>query len=169
VNNAGLSPKPRAGKRTPLLEMTVAEWNELMAINLTSAFVLTRDIGALMCKAGRGSIVNVASVAARIGALTAGAHYVASKAGMVGLTKAASLEFAPHHVRVNAVAPGRIATLMTANAQVSLQAGWVESHVPLARQGEAQEVADVVAFLASDKSSYITGSTIDVSGGWTMT
>ena len=87
VNNAGLSPKPRAGKRTPLLEMTVAEWNELMAINLTSAFVLTRDIGALMCKAGRGSIVNVASVAARIGALTAGAHYVASKAAMVGLTR----------------------------------------------------------------------------------
>lgn len=169
VNNAGVSPKPRDGKRTPLVEMSSGEWNEVLAVNLTSAFVLTRDIGKMMCEARRGSIVNVASVAARIGALTAGAHYVASKAAMVGLTKAAALEFAPYGVRVNGVAPGRIATAMTARASVSIPQGWIESHVPLARQGEADEIADAVVFLASAKSSYITGSTIDVSGGWTMT
>jgi 3-oxoacyl-[acyl-carrier protein] reductase len=169
VNNAGISPKPRDGRRTPLLEMSLGEWNEVLAVNLTSAFVLTRDIGRMMCDARRGSIVNVASVAARIGALTAGAHYVASKAAMVGFTKAAALEFAPYGVRVNGVAPGRIATAMTARASVSVPQGWLESHVPLARQGEAAEVAEAVAFLASERSSYITGSTVDVSGGWTMT
>ena len=169
VNNAGVSPKPRNGRRTPFLEMTVSEWNDVMAINLTSAFVLSRDIGALMCKAGRGSIVNVASIAVRMGAQMSGAHYVASKSGMVGLTKAVARELAPHKVRVNAVAPGRISTVMTEVSKRSLDPGWLEQHIPLAREGEAREVADVVAFLASDRSSYLTGATIDVTGGWTMT
>ncbi len=169
VNNAGVSPKPRGGRRTPVTEMTTQEWNEVMAVNLTSAFVLTRDIGKLMCEAKQGAIVNIASVAVRIGALTAGAHYVASKAGMVGLTKSTAQEFAPHGVRVNAVAPGRIATVMTRVANKSLEPGWVQRNVPLGREGEVHEIADVVCFLASPQSSYITGSTIDVTGGWTMT
>jgi 3-oxoacyl-[acyl-carrier protein] reductase len=169
VNNAGVSPKPRNGRRTPVIEMTIAEWNAVMMTNLTSAFVLCRDIGALMCEAKRGSIINIASVAVRVGALTAGAHYVASKAGMVGLTKAVSQEFAAHGVRVNAVAPGRIATAMTQLANQSIDGGWLQRTVPLGREGEPREIADVVAFLASPQSSYITGSTIDVTGGWTMT
>ncbi len=169
VNNAGVSPKPREGRRTPLTEMTTQEWNEVMAINLTSAFILARDIGALMCKAKRGSIINISSVAVRIGAPTAGAHYVASKAGMVGLTKAIAREFAPFGVRANSVAPGRIATAMTEVSNRSLEPGWIDRTIPLAREGQPREIADVVVFLASDKASYITGCTIDVTGGWTMT
>lgn len=169
VNNAGVSPKPRDGRRTPVTEMSTQEWNDVLMVNLTSAFVLTRDIGKLMCEAKQGSIVNIASVAVRIGALTAGVHYVASKAGMVGLTKSTAQEFAPYGVRVNAVAPGRIATGMTRVANKSLDPGWAQRNVPLGREGEVHEIADVVCFLASSKSSYITGSTIDVTGGWTMT
>jgi 3-oxoacyl-[acyl-carrier protein] reductase len=169
VNNAGVSPKPREGRRTPLTEMTTHEWNEVMAINLTSAFVLTRDVGALMCRAKRGSIINISSIAVRMGAPTAGAHYVASKAGMVGLTKATAREFAPFGVRANSIAPGRITTALTEISNRSLEPGWIDRHIPLAREGDPREIADAVVFLASDKSSYITGCTIDVTGGWTMT
>jgi 3-oxoacyl-[acyl-carrier protein] reductase len=169
VNNAGVSPKPRAGRRTPFLEMSMQEWNDVMATNLTSAFVLSRDLGAVMCAAGRGSIVNIASVAVRVGALTGGAHYVASKAGMVGLTKAIAREFAPHGVRVNAVAPGRIATAMTEVANRSIEPGWPGHTIPLGREGDVREIAGVVTFLASPQASYITGCTLDVTGGWTMT
>ena len=169
VNNAGVSPKPRDGRRTPFLEMTMQEWNEVMTINLTSAFVLSRDIGALMCAAKRGSIVNMASVAVRLGAVASGAHYVASKSGMVGLTKAVAREFAPYGVRVNAVAPGRIATSMTETSNKAVEPGWIDRAVLLGREGDVREIADVVTFLASRKASYMTGCTIDVTGGWTMT
>jgi len=168
VNNAGVSPKPRAGRRTPVTEMTTQEWNEVMAINLTSAFVLSRDVGAIMCEARRGSIVNIASIAVRNGGVSSGAHYVASKSGMVGLTKALALEFAPFNVRANAIAPGRIATPLTEVTRARLGPEWAARTVPLAREGSSREIADVVVFLASDKSSYITGATIDVTGGWSM-
>ena len=168
VNNAGISPKPRDGRRTPFVEMTLQEWNDVMTTNLTSAFVLSRDIGALMCRNRRGSIVNIASVAVRMGAQSSGAHYVASKAALVGMTKAVAREFAPYGIRVNAVAPGRINTRMTEIANHTLEAGWIERSIPLGREGETREIADVVTFLASDAASYITGSTIDVNGGWTM-
>lgn len=169
VNNAGVSPKPRNGRRTPLTEMTTREWNEVMAINLTSAFILSRDVGALMCTAKRGSIVNISSVAIRMGAPTGGAHYVASKAGMDGLTKATAREFAPFGVRANAIAPGRITTALTEISNRALEPGWLERTILLGREGEPREIADVVVFLASDKASYITGCTLDVTGGWTMT
>jgi len=110
----------------------------------------------------------MASVAVRMGAQSSGAHYVASKAALVGMTKAVAREFAPYGIRVNAVAPGRINTRMTEIANHTLEAGWIERSIPLGREGETREIADVVTFLASDAASYITGSTIDVNGGWTM-
>ncbi len=168
VNNAGIAPKPRQGKRTPLVEMTVDEWDEVMRVNLTSAFILTREVGRRMCAARRGSIVNIASIAVRNGGLTGGAHYVASKSGMVGLTKAAAKEFAPFGVRVNAIAPGRIATAMTVVSNRLLDPQWTAREVPLGREGRPEEIADAVEFLATERSSFITGMTLDVTGGWSM-
>ena len=168
VNNAGIAPKPRGGKRTPLIEMTVREWEEVMSVNLTSAFILGREVGRLMCEQRSGSIVNIASIAMRNGGLTAGAHYVASKSGMVGLTKAMAREFAPFGVRVNAINPGRISTAMTAVSYRLLDAAWTAREIPLAREGRPEEIADAVQFLASERSSFITGMTLDVTGGWSM-
>jgi 3-oxoacyl-[acyl-carrier protein] reductase len=168
VNNAGIAPKPRQGKRTPLIEMDVAEWEQVMRVNLTSAFILGRETGRLMCAARRGAIVNIASVAIRNGGLTAGAHYVASKSGMIGLTKAMAREFAPFGVRVNAIAPGRISTAMTVVSNRLLDDDWTAREVPLGREGRPEEIADAVAFLASERSSFITGMTLDVTGGWSM-
>lgn len=168
VNNAGIAPKPRDGKRTPLVEMTTLEWDEVIRVNLTSAFILTREIGRRMCEARTGAIVNIASIAIRNGGLTAGAHYVASKAGMIGLTKAAAKEFAPYSVRVNAVAPGRISTAMTVKSNRLLDPDWTAREVPLGREGKPSELADAVEFLVTEKSSFITGLTLDVTGGWSM-
>jgi 3-oxoacyl-[acyl-carrier protein] reductase len=168
VNNAGIAPKPRQGKRTPLMEMTVAEWNEVIDVNLTSAFILTREAGKIMGDAKRGAIVNIASIAIRNGGLTAGAHYVASKSGMIGLTKASARELAPYGIRVNAIAPGRISTAMTVISNKLLDSSWTQREVPLGREGRPEEIADAVLFLASDRASFITGMTLDVTGGWSM-
>jgi len=169
VNNAGVSPKPRNGRRTPVVEMTTQEWNEVMTTNLTSSFILAREVGKLMCSAKRGSIISISSVSVRVGGPSSGAHYVASKAGMSGLTKALAREFAPFGVRANAIAAGSIATVIGARSKNALEADWVERTIPLGRQGEPREIADLVVFLASDRSSYITGCTMDATGGWTMT
>lgn len=168
VNNAGIAPKPRQGKRTPLMEMSVAEWSEVIDVNLTSAFILTREAGKIMSAAKRGAIVNIASIAIRNGGLTAGAHYVASKSGMIGLTKASARELAPYGIRVNAIAPGRISTAMTIISNKLLDSSWTQREVPLGREGRPEEIADAVLFLASERASFITGMTLDVSGGWSM-
>ncbi len=150
------------------MEMTVAEWNEVIDVNLTSAFILTREAGKIMGDAKRGAIVNIASIAIRNGGLTAGAHYVASKSGMIGLTKASARELAPYGIRVNAIAPGRISTAMTVISNKLLDSSWTQREVPLGREGRPEEIADAVLFLASDRASFITGMTLDVTGGWSM-
>jgi 3-oxoacyl-[acyl-carrier protein] reductase len=161
VNNAGIAPM-RNGKTVPIVEMTLREWDEVMRINLTSAFLLARRIVPAMMKLGSGSIVNIASSAPRSGGIAAGSHYVASKAGLIGLTKVMAREFGPFGIRVNAIAPERIATPMLSVAYVDPL--WAEGESPLKRLGRPEDIAEVVAFLAPERSAYITGATIDVNG-----
>lgn len=165
VNCAGISPM-RNGSKVPIDEMTLEQWQEVIGVNLTGAFLLTQAAVTHMRRAGRGSITNIASAAARTGGIAAGAHYVASKAGLVGFTKVCAREFGAYGVRVNAIAPGRIESAML--RMVSIDPEWANREVPLGRMGSPQDIADVAVFLASDGARYITGATIDVNGGWVM-
>jgi 3-oxoacyl-[acyl-carrier protein] reductase len=141
--------------------MSLAEWREVMAANLDSAFLCARECLPHMGRGGR--IVNIGGLSAHRGAGQR-AHVVASKAGIVGLTKALAIELAERGITVNCVAPGSIDTARDANA------GAVPPHpqgfdAPLGRQGRPEEIAAMVAYLASDAGAYITGQTIHVNGG----
>ena len=154
VNNAGIT-RPQ-----PLDAITATDWHELIAANLTSAFLLTRAVVPQMRAARWGRIVNLSSVAAQLGGVV-GPHYAASKAGLLGLTHSYALLLAKEGITVNAIAPALIATEMVTNnprARADL--------IPVGRFGEIDEVADVVVMLATN--GYITGQTINVNGGWYM-
>ncbi len=163
VNNAGIEP------RASILDMDPAEWDRVMAVNLRSAFLCTQAAGRVMREAGRGAIVNMASIAGKASPLPMRSAYAASKAGMVGFTKEAAREFAAYGIRVNAICPGVIVTEMTAHARSdpTQMATWL-SGIPLARLGEPEEVAALALFLCSDAASYITGQAIHVDGGRIM-
>lgn len=154
VNNAGLF------QRKPALEMTEAEWDTLLDVNLRSAFFCAQAAARAMRGRG-GVIVNVASDAAWSGGLNPCSHYAASKAGMVSFTRSLAKELAPHGIRVNALAPGLIATEMGDTAGSTLP-GLL---IPLGREGTPEEVAAAVVFLASDEASYVTGANLNLSGG----
>jgi 3-oxoacyl-[acyl-carrier protein] reductase len=154
VNNAGIS-RPQA-----LPDITEADWNELLAVNLTSAFLVTQAFLPSMIEAGWGRIVNISSVAAQLGGVI-GPHYAASKAGMIGLTHSYAHLLCKKGITVNAVTPALIETEMVTknpNARADL--------IPVGRFGKTEEVADVVLMLAGN--GYITGQTIGVNGGWYM-
>lgn len=160
VNNAGIT---RDGLS---FRMSSKDWNDVLTINLTSAFYLSKVISRAMIKARTGSIINVASVVGVIG--NAGqVNYSASKAGMIGLTKSLAREVGGRNVRVNAVAPGFIVTPMTDKLN-DAQKEALQTQIPMVRLGEPSEVASVVVFLASDLSSYITGEVIKITGGLGM-
>jgi 3-oxoacyl-[acyl-carrier protein] reductase len=160
VNNAGIT---RDGL---LVRMSDADWADVLATNLTGAFSVTRSAARVMMKARRGSIVNVSSVIGLVG--NAGqANYAAAKAGLIGLTKSVARELAPRSVRCNAIAPGFIETDMTAALSEQVRAAAMEQ-VAMRRFGEPGDVASLVAFLASDESSYITGQVIAIDGGMTF-
>jgi NAD(P)-dependent dehydrogenase (short-subunit alcohol dehydrogenase family) len=160
VNNAGLQIVK------PLLEMTVEEWHRTFAVNLRAAFV-SMQLAHSQLKRRHGSVVNVASVHAL--ATSPGlAAYAASKGGMVAMTRAAALEFAPDGVRVNAILPGAIETpMLRAGAErLGVQGmSQIEQRVPLRRIGRAEEVANAILFLAGPESAYVTGATLAVDGG----
>ena len=155
VNNAGY------GTSKPFLEMTIEEWRGVIDVNLTSVFLTAQAAARRMVEQGSGgSIVNVTSVHEHI-PLSGAAPYVASKHGLGGLTKAMALELGQHGIRVNAVAPGQIATRMTGQEDERPS----PSQVPLGRAGDAREVGALIAWLASDRASYVTGASYVVDGG----
>ncbi|HZS33688.1 MAG TPA: glucose 1-dehydrogenase [Methylomirabilota bacterium] len=156
VNNAGVF------ERLPALELDEAGWDRLLAVNLKAAFFAAQAAARAMRASARGGvIVNVSSDAAWSGGLNPCAHYAASKAGLVSITRSLARELAPHRIRVNAVAPGLIATEMGETAGAALP----ELRIPLGREGTPAEVAACVVFLASDAASYVTGATLNLSGG----
>jgi 3-oxoacyl-[acyl-carrier protein] reductase len=158
VNNAALT------IRRPFFEIDDAEWDEVLAVNLRGVFLGCQLGGAHMRDHGGGRIINLGSLAGQQGSTVNGAHYATSKAGILALTKTVARELAPHGVTVNVVAPAAIeGPLMDA-----LPAAAVErllASIPLGRLGHADEVATLIAYLASDAAGYITGATFDVNGG----
>jgi len=160
VNNAGIT------RDNLVLRMTPKEWDDVIAINLKGTFNYTTAVGQYMLRQRSGSIVNLASVVALVGN-PGQANYCASKAGVIGFTKAVARELAGRSIRVNAIAPGFIKSEMT-DAMSEVMREKMLASIPLKRAGTASDVADVVVFLASDASSYITGQVIVVDGGMTM-
>lgn len=151
----------------PFWEIDDAEWDEVLATNLRSVFIGCQIVGRHMRETGYGRIVNLASLAGQQGGAVAGAHYAASKAGVIVLTKIVAQQLAPHGVTVNAVAPAAVRTpVMDALPPERVEA--LAASIPVARLGRPEEIATVVAFLASDDAGYITGATWDVNGGLFM-
>ncbi len=166
VNNAGISPKHR-GKKANLWEMPITEWDRVMAVNIRGAFLCSHFAVPKMIERKGGAIVNVSSLAAKVGSVITGCHYVISKAGMVGLTKILAREVADYGIRVNAVAPGRIDTPMIWDVPPEVNEQYVKT-IPLKRLGKPEDVADGILFLLSDAASYITGLVLDINGGLGM-
>ena len=160
VNNAGIF------KAADFLEVTEADFDAVLRINLKGSFLMGQAVAREMAKAGRGSIVNMSSVNAVL-AIPNIASYNVSKGGINQLTRVMALALAPHNIRVNAVAPGTIATELAARAVLTSEEAKARilSRTPLKRLGEPSEVADVVAWLASDAASYVTGEIVVVDGG----
>jgi 3-oxoacyl-[acyl-carrier protein] reductase len=159
VNNAGIFP------RVDFLEMTEAQWDAVLNVNLKGTFLCSQAAVRQMVTHGRGGvIINLASGAA-FRSSPRGVHYVSSKAGIVGFTRAAALELARHHIRVNAIAPGTTDTAQPRYGMSEEELQAVGRQIPLGRLGTAEDVADLAVFLASNEARHITGQTIHVNGG----
>ena len=164
VDNAGIYPQ------IPLATMTLADFQRVLAVNLQSLFLTTTHAVPLLRVRGGGRIINVTSIDALHPSMVGLAHYDASKHGAWGFTKNAALEFAPDHIWINAIAPGGIATPGTAAMQgdQTPDAAMIEAfaaRIPMHRMGDPDDIGKVALFLASDMSSYMTGSQIVVDGG----
>jgi 3-oxoacyl-[acyl-carrier protein] reductase len=160
VNNAGIT------RDNLILRMSEEQWDEVIDTNLKSIFNYSKAVAKPMMRNRGGSIINISSVVGLSG--NAGqSNYAASKAGIIGFTKSYAKELASRNIRANVVAPGYITTEMTDELSEDVLSA-IKEETPLARAGDAQEVADTVLFLASDLSSYITGETIRVDGGMAM-
>lgn len=164
VNNAGVSPKRVAQDAPWLSQMSLEEWVRVIDVNLNGPLILTRLLAPAMIANGYGRIINVGSLAGRAMPMIAGPHYAASKAGLVGLTRATARDLAPHGITVNCIAPGRILSDLTGPPEAAVNRSAL-SRIPVGRFGTAEEVAHVAAFLASPMAGFITGATIDITGG----
>jgi NAD(P)-dependent dehydrogenase (short-subunit alcohol dehydrogenase family) len=160
VNNAGIATYTR-----PLEKLTDDEWARVIAVNLSGVFYWMRAVLPVMKAQHGGHIVNLSSSAGRSLSTFAGAHYSASKAAVIGLTRHAAFEAAPDNVNINAVAPGTIDTPLLHEAASDERIQAEAQKIPIRRVGTARDVADLVAFLSSSASDYITGATIDINGG----
>src|SRR3954468_19506641 len=161
VNNAGIFPRARA------FDMKLSEWEQVLRVNLTGTFVTARAVAARMKELGRGAIVNTASGRA-LGGAANGAHYSATKGGILALTKSLALDWAGFGIRVNCVIPG-----LSDTGQPRVEMGDNELYaagakIPLGRIGQPQDIAAVVAFLLSDDAAYMTGQSVAVNGGAIM-
>ena len=160
VNNAGIT------RDTLLMRMSEEDFDKVIEINLKGTYLVTKAVTKYMMKKRQGSIINLASVVGVVG--NAGqCNYSASKAGIIGFTKSIAKELASRNIRANAVAPGFIATDMTSVLSDSVKEN-INTQIPLKRMGTAREVAEVIYFLGSEKSSYITGQVINIDGGMVM-
>ncbi|MCR4434414.1 MAG: 3-oxoacyl-[acyl-carrier-protein] reductase [Clostridiales bacterium] len=160
VNNAGIT------KDKPLALMSEEDWDDVLDINLKGAFLCTKMFGKIMMKQKSGKIINIASIAGVMGN-PGQANYSASKAGLIGLTKSTAKELASRGITCNAVAPGLIQSKMTDVLPDKVKENYLNS-IPLGRFGTPDDVANVVGFLASDDSNYVTGQVINIDGGLVM-
>ena len=160
VNNAGIT------KDNLVMRMKAADWDTVMAVNLKSVFNLSQAVIRPMLKAKGGRIINITSVVGQMGN-PGQTNYSASKAGIIGFTKSLAREIASRNITVNAVAPGYIATNMTENLTDDAKQRLMDQ-IPLGRIGDASDVANLVAFLASDLAGYVTGQVYNVDGGLVM-
>ncbi|MEH7435944.1 3-oxoacyl-[acyl-carrier-protein] reductase [Neobacillus drentensis] len=160
INNAGIT------RDNLLMRMKEEEWDDVINTNLKGVFLCTKAVTRQMMKQRVGRIINIASVVG-VSGNPGQANYVAAKAGVIGLTKTTAKELASRNITVNAVAPGFITTDMTDKLSEEVKAEMLKQ-IPLARLGEAKDIAKITAFIASDDSSYITGQTFHVNGGMVM-
>jgi len=160
VNNAGII------RDNLLLRMSESDFDAVISVNLKGVFNLTKHLSRSIMRSGCGRIINISSVSGMMGN-PGQANYSAAKAGVIGLTKTTAKEFASKNVTCNAIAPGFVVTDMTANLPQAVK-DYADNSIPLKRMGTPEEIAGVVVFLASDKSSYITGEVIRVDGGMCM-
>ncbi len=160
VNNAGIT------RDQLVMRMKRADWDDVLATNLTAAFLCTREVMSSMLKQRWGRIINISSVVGQMGQ-GGQANYAASKAGLLGLTMAVAREVGSRNITVNAVAPGYIETAMTEGLSAEVKEAMLKN-VPLARAGTDADVAHAVRFLASEEAGYITGHVLNVNGGMLM-
>lgn len=157
VNNAGIT------RDNLIVRMSEAEWDDVLNVNLKGSFLMIQAVAKYMMKSRKGSIINIASVAAQTGN-AAQANYASSKGGVIALTRTMARELAGRNVRVNAVSPGFIETQMTGNIPQPVKERVLTS-IPLARAGTPEDVSNAVLFLAGNEAGYITGQVLSVNGG----
>jgi NAD(P)-dependent dehydrogenase (short-subunit alcohol dehydrogenase family) len=159
VNNAGIM------HRTRILELPLEEWEQTIKVNLTGPFLCIKAVLPVMKGRGFGRIVNISSSAGRSVSTLGGAHYTASKAGLLGLTRAVAKEMAPFGITVNAICPGLIDTDMVRKTTTPEELQNFLDSFPARRMGTPEEIGDLVVFLCSESASYITGASLDINGG----
>jgi NAD(P)-dependent dehydrogenase (short-subunit alcohol dehydrogenase family) len=163
INNAGTN------VRRPAIELTEADWDTIVNLNLRAAFFCATAAGRVMVAQRSGKVVNISSIASRVG-LPTGSVYAASKGGVSAFTRTLAVEWAPHNVQVNAVGPGYIHTALTAPLFANPE--WVDRvtrRIPATRTGQPDDLIGTILFLSSPASDYLTGQTLFVDGGWTAT
>ena len=166
INNAGMAPKHN-GKSHDLLEIDPTEWDAVMALNLSAAMLMSRQFLPGMIGRKWGRVVMMSSLAGRGRSVISGPAYMASKAGLLGLMRHIAVQFGPHGITSNAVAPGRVATALGAQLDATMAAQAIAGN-PLGRDADPADIAAVVGFLASDAAKFCNGAVVDVNGGVMM-
>ncbi len=159
VNNAGVL------RRTGILDLGEDEWDLVLDVNLKGTYLCTRAVLPAMKASGWGRVVNISSSAGRSVSTLGGPHYTTAKAAVLGFTRAVAREMAPFGITLNAVCPGLVNTEMVSEVITEAQTQAYADSFPIKRLAEPQEVAELVAFLASDRAAYITGASLDINGG----